>query len=124
MRDSLISGQPLYLLYSKSAPSVLPASRAATLAVQATGSVRLQVTGRPPTTSVSAPSAAFLSPSPFLQAASGSTAAPAAARQRKSRRPRRSGSFQLIVIDLVGRNATEEGYLSPYIPPGPVGSTG
>src|SRR5688500_16692574 len=41
--DSLISGQPLYLLYSNAG---LPACA---LAAAATGSVRLQVTGRPPT---------------------------------------------------------------------------
>src|SRR6476646_10725478 len=39
--DSLISGQPLYLLYSNCPPA---------RATQATGSVRLQVTGSPPTT--------------------------------------------------------------------------
>ena len=39
--DSLISGQPLYLLNSNS--GLAPA------AAQATGSVRLHVTGRPPT---------------------------------------------------------------------------
>jgi hypothetical protein len=52
MSDSLISGQPLYLLYSnsKSFPAV-PALMLAALAVHATGSVRLQVTGRPPTIS-------------------------------------------------------------------------
>src|SRR5688572_1881050 len=43
--DSLISGQPLYLLYSKAG---LPP---AALATAATGSVRLQVTGKPPTSS-------------------------------------------------------------------------
>src|ERR1044072_9262065 len=50
--DSLISGQPLYLLYSNSncgAP-LLSAALAAALATEATGSVRLQVTGSPPTT--------------------------------------------------------------------------
>jgi hypothetical protein len=50
--DSLISGQPLYLLNSKSncgAP-LLSAWFAAALATQATGSVRLHVTGKPPTT--------------------------------------------------------------------------
>src|SRR6516162_2075003 len=49
--DSLISGQPLYLLYSNSncgAPFFSPAFAAA-LATQATGSVRLHVTGKPPT---------------------------------------------------------------------------
>src|SRR5690349_4380627 len=48
INDSFTSGQPLYLLYSNSpAPEVASAARA----VHATGSVRLQVTGRPPTTS-------------------------------------------------------------------------
>src|SRR5438067_8446523 len=48
MSDSLISGQPPYLLNSNSAPFLcapLPADDAA----QATGKVRLQVTGSPPT---------------------------------------------------------------------------
>src|SRR5471032_1672689 len=51
IRDSLISGQPLYLLYSNSiwGPSALLALFSVALATQATGSVRLQVTGRPPT---------------------------------------------------------------------------
>src|SRR5947208_11930334 len=52
IRDSLTSGQPLYLLNSKAncgAP-LLPARLAAALATQATGSVRLHVTARPPTT--------------------------------------------------------------------------
>ncbi len=52
MSDSLISGQPLYLLYSnRNAFAAVPALMAASLATQATGSVRLQVTGNPPTTS-------------------------------------------------------------------------
>src|SRR5690348_8060783 len=57
--DSFTSGQPLYLLYSKvnwDAP-LLPARFAAALAAQATGSVRLQVTARPPTTRGSAAAA-------------------------------------------------------------------
>src|SRR3954451_382123 len=52
IRDSLTSGQPLYLLNSNAncgAP-LLPARFAAALATQATGSVRLHVTARPPTT--------------------------------------------------------------------------
>src|SRR5882757_10002012 len=53
MSDSLTSGQPLYLLnwYSNrgAAPGVL--SFWTPLATQATGNVRLQVTGRAPTTS-------------------------------------------------------------------------
>src|SRR6476660_8212659 len=49
MSDSLISGQPLYRLYSKVARvRVLSRLRA----TQAMGSVRLQVTGNPPTVSV------------------------------------------------------------------------
>src|SRR5688572_14892690 len=49
--DSLISGQPLYLLYSNASPvSVMPAAALfAALAWQATGKVRLHVTGSPPT---------------------------------------------------------------------------
>src|SRR5262245_36624094 len=49
--DSLISGQPLYLLYSYSyrAAGGAVALNFAWL-TQATGSVRLQVTGSPPTT--------------------------------------------------------------------------
>src|SRR5690349_12112544 len=49
MRDSLISGQPLYLLNSNSEPLVRGASLSAEEAAHATGSVRLHVTGRPPT---------------------------------------------------------------------------
>ena len=50
--DSLISGQPLYLLYSNSKSlAAVPALMLAAFAVQATGSVRLHVTGRPPTIS-------------------------------------------------------------------------
>src|SRR6185312_815690 len=55
MRDSLISGQPLYLLYSYSNLGV-PAGAlrlAALLPTHAMGRVRLQVTGSPPTTRVS-----------------------------------------------------------------------
>src|SRR5882757_1593800 len=51
INDSLISGQPLYLLYSYAnwgAPPGLARFFAA-LATQATGSVRLQVTGSPAT---------------------------------------------------------------------------
>src|SRR5262245_40096962 len=49
--DSLISGQPLYLLYSYSnrGSSAGAVALRADLATQATGRVRLQVTGRPPT---------------------------------------------------------------------------
>src|SRR5687768_16854398 len=47
MSDSLISGQPLYLPYSKR-PAFAPGCDAR--ATHATGSVRLQLTGRPPTT--------------------------------------------------------------------------
>src|SRR5471032_386864 len=47
--DSLISGQPLYLLYSKPCGSAPGWPALAALAMQATGKVRLQVTGRPPT---------------------------------------------------------------------------
>ena len=49
--DSLISGQPLYLLNSNSncGPPRCGHPLLAAFATQATGSVRLQVTGRPPT---------------------------------------------------------------------------
>src|SRR4051812_14202990 len=53
MSDSLISGQPLYLLYSYSQRGAVPADAGplrVARATQATGSVRLQVTGKPPTT--------------------------------------------------------------------------
>ncbi len=57
MSDSLISGQPLYLLYSKrKALDAVPALMLASLPTQATGRVRLQVTGSPPTMSGSLPS--------------------------------------------------------------------
>src|SRR5688572_9972253 len=46
IRDSLISGQPLYFAYS----NCVPGEPAAFFAVHATGSVRLHVTGKPPTT--------------------------------------------------------------------------
>src|SRR5580704_8597492 len=52
IKDSLTSGQPLYLLYWNSKRGC-PAGRAAllrALETHATGSVRLQVTGNPPTT--------------------------------------------------------------------------
>src|SRR5882757_8710520 len=52
IKDSLTSGQPLYLLYWNSKRG-RPAGRAALLRAfetHATGSVRLQVTGSPPTT--------------------------------------------------------------------------
>ena len=49
MSDSLISGEPLYRLYSKFAPAEALSRLRAT---QAMGSVRLQVTGNPATVSV------------------------------------------------------------------------
>ena len=53
MSDSLISGQPLYLLYSQRNAFAPGASDSFffSRATHATGSVRLHVTGRPPTTS-------------------------------------------------------------------------
>src|SRR5579871_2125502 len=55
MSDSLISGQPLNLVYSYSNLGVPGASErfAVLLPTQATGSVRLQVTGSPATTRAS-----------------------------------------------------------------------
>src|SRR6186713_2941116 len=75
--DSLISGQPLYLLYWKrNSLLARPALMAASLPVQATGKVRLQVTGRPPTTRGSACWAAF-PPSEHPNRPIGKAAAPA-----------------------------------------------
>src|SRR3974377_2319024 len=57
MSDSLISGQPLYLVYWYS-NFLVPAGKDPLLtlrATHATGSVRLHVTGSPPTTSASGP---------------------------------------------------------------------
>src|SRR6187455_13021 len=83
--DSLISGQPLYLLYSNSncgAP-LLSAALAAALATQATGSVRLHVTGRPPT------SKGLAAAAQTRGASAGSAAASAPANTcRRSTRPR------------------------------------
>jgi hypothetical protein len=84
IKDSLISGHPLYLLYSKSAPVVFCACLATCLAEQAMGSVRLQVTGRPPTTSE--PPSSFFAPD--LQPGRAMAAAAAAPPRKKSRRPR------------------------------------
>src|ERR1700730_5289510 len=52
MSDSLISGQPLYLLYSYSYLVAVAGAVPLTvvLPTQATGNVRLHVTGNPPTT--------------------------------------------------------------------------
>src|ERR1700722_1788097 len=57
--DSFTSGQPLYLLYSNAncGLPLLSARFATALAAQATGSVRLQVTAKPPTTRGSAAAA-------------------------------------------------------------------
>jgi hypothetical protein len=51
MSDSLISGQPLYLLYSYVKADAGFAPARTPLATQATGKVRLHVTGSPPTMS-------------------------------------------------------------------------
>jgi hypothetical protein len=48
--DSLISGQPLYLLNSKRPSSGLPPGSMPREAAHAIGIVRLHVTGKPPTT--------------------------------------------------------------------------
>src|SRR5690242_19575928 len=75
--DSLTSGQPVYLLYSY-ANWLLPVRWFVVCrATQATGSVRLQVTARPPTTSGSA----------AARAAVGSSAGMAAARPAPSEWP-------------------------------------
>src|SRR5258708_272663 len=76
IKDSLTSGQPLYLLYLYSkrgwpTPSA-PLLRA--LETHATGSVRLQVTGSPPTTNGS-PLSIPLEPFPQESALKGKAAA-------------------------------------------------
>src|SRR5579864_3218965 len=84
MSDSLISGQPLNLLYSYSKRGA-PGGRerlTVSLPTQATGRVRLQVTGRPPTVS----ELGWVRPQP---AATGSVRAarPCKARLREMRLP-------------------------------------
>src|SRR5581483_10643098 len=68
MRDSLTSGQPLILVYSYSKRGVPAGSDwlRVSLATHATGRVRLQVTGNPPTVS------ALVFPRPQPETASGS----------------------------------------------------
>src|ERR1700759_2848530 len=76
IKDSLTSGQPLYLLYWNSKRG-WPTARAALLRAfetQATGSVRLQVTGSPPTTR-GAPSPWPFDPFPQESRLKGKTAA-------------------------------------------------
>src|SRR6185436_3113978 len=92
--DSLISGQPLYLLYwnAKSLAAV-PPLMLASFAVQATGSVRLQVTGNPPTTNGSP--CADLSPA---QAPSASGTADASAPFRTCRRSK----TEAVMVRLAG----------------------
>src|SRR5688572_16869757 len=50
INDSLISGQPEYFEYSNIRPFALPDFCSKSRDAQAIGSVRLQVTGNPPTT--------------------------------------------------------------------------
>src|SRR5687768_15768351 len=57
--DSLISGQPETLLYSKAVKAAPGLPSFAALALQAIRRVRLQVTGRPPTCSGLGDAAAF-----------------------------------------------------------------
>src|SRR5690349_23130237 len=101
--DSLISGQPLYLLYwnSKSFDAV-PAFMLLSFATQATGSVRLQVTGRPPTTSGSL--RADLSPA---QAPRASGTAEASAPLRTCRRSNLEFMRHSRRLAPVCRNAAE-----------------
>src|SRR5688572_5051305 len=85
--DSLISGQPLYLLYSnsKSLPAI-PALMLADFAMQATGNVRLQVTGRPPT--ISGARFALLSPAqPYRPSGNAAAIAPCSSRRLPRRCP-------------------------------------
>src|SRR6185503_20767817 len=83
INDSLISGQPENLLYWKAKSfEAFPDLIDVSLATHATGSVRLQVTGRPPTTSGSR----VFSPDEE-QPASAIGRAAATAPRRKSRRP-------------------------------------
>ena len=92
MSDSLISGQPLNLLYwnwNFFAPAGTD-RLLILLATHATGSVRLQVTGKPPTTNASA----FVFAQPNMPRGSVAAASPCNA----SRRDTVSG-----VIDLVPR---------------------
>src|SRR6185295_18196632 len=84
MSDSLISGQPLYLLYSN-AYFGAPAGAApfwVDLATQATGSVRLQVTGSPPTVSAFG----FFSEHPTRPRGTVAAAKPCASAARRVRR--------------------------------------
>src|SRR5258708_7682811 len=93
--DSLISGQPLYLLYSYS--NCGPPGFAllmAIFAVQETGSVRLQVTGSPPTTRGSR-FTAWSAEQPYMLNGSAAAIAPCKTR----RRPRR---FAFTWISLAG----------------------
>src|SRR3954463_8294018 len=93
--DSFISGQPLYLLYSKvNGLAAVPALIAASLPTQATGNVRLQVTGKPPTTRCGA----FLSSDEHPAMASGSAAA--AAPCSNCRRLRKYGPTTLAMPDV------------------------
>src|SRR6187399_2492152 len=83
--DSLISGQPLYLLYSYSKSfEAVPALMLAAFAVQAMGNVRLQVTGRPPT--INGSRRAFLSPAqPYRLNGNAAAIAPCSSSRRRRR---------------------------------------
>src|SRR6185295_7962534 len=104
--DSLISGQPLNLLYVNAKSfDAIPALRLASLAVQATGNVRLQVTGRPPTTSGSR--WADLSPA---QAPSASGTADASAPLRTCRRSKKVALMTMPGVPVcwrLGRSLTD-----------------
>ena len=95
--DSLISGQPLYLLYSNSnfgAP-LLSAPFAAALATQATGSVRLHVTGSPPTSK--GLGVAAETGSAMVGSAAASAPRSTCRRLTRSRGPGDSGSIGVIL---------------------------
>src|SRR5882757_2862918 len=97
--DSLISGQPLYLLYSyeNCGSEALFAPFSAALATQATGRVRLQVTGNPPTIN----DFSFFSPAQDSKLA-GRTAAIAPCRICLRRRKRRDFGFSGFVGIFLG----------------------
>src|SRR5689334_19382383 len=82
MSDSLISGQPLYLLYSNSYFGAPAAADPLVVArpTQATGNVRLHVTGRPPTIS----ELAFFSAQAEMPSGSDAAARPCNTRRRET----------------------------------------
>src|SRR6187402_2608454 len=100
--DSLTSGHPLYLLNSNSncGPLPLAAALAAARATQATGRVKLQVTGRAPTCSGLADAAA----EDRGQFAAGRTQAPRAPRSSVRRPGSDDGGRDKVEQDRSGRS--------------------